>query len=328
MPTNLPPDYFAAQERYRAAKTTAEKIACLQEMLAIIPKHKGTEHLIGDLRRRLSKLRAQAQAPRKVARRETAFQIERAGASQVAVVGPANVGKSALVSALTGVELEVADYPFTTREPAAGMMTFENVQIQLIDTPPLSRDFMEPELPQLIRRTDLVLLVVDVETDPLGHLEEAVALLEQHRIIPRHRRGRYGEGRGLVFIPFLVVANKCDDEHGEELFEIFRGLLEEDWPLVPASALAGHHLESLKREIFERLEIIRIYTKVPGKEPDREKPFILPKGSTVEDLAGRIHHDFLEKLSMARIWGRGVFDGQAVGRDHVLQDEDVVELHM
>jgi len=326
MPTNLPPDYFAAQERYRVAQSTAEKIACLQEMLAIIPKHKGTEHLIGDLRRRLSKLKAAAQAPRKVGKRESAFSIDRAGAGQAVVVGPANVGKSALVAALTGVALEVGDYPYTTREPTPAMMPWEDIQIQLIDTPPLSADYVEPELRQLIRRADLIVLVVDVQTDPLQQLQETSELLLQWRIAPRQRRGLPSDTPNMLYVPFLVAANKCDDAQCDEFYEIFQALAE-GWTSLPISAATGRNLAALKRAIFEGLEIIRVYTKVPGKEPDRQKPFVLPRGSTVADLAAKIHHDLLERLSVARVWGSGVFDGQSVGREHVLHDGDVVEIH-
>lgn len=325
MPTNLPPDYFAAQERYRAAQTTAEKMACLQEMLAIVPKHKGTEHLIGDLRRRLSKLRAVAQAPRKVGKRESAFHIDRAGAGQAVVVGPANVGKSALVAALTGAELAVADYPYTTREPAAAMMPWEDIQVQIVDTPPLSADYVEPELRQLLRRADLLLLLVDVQTDPLQQLQETAGLLRQWRIAPRQERGGSPAAANMVWIPFLVLANKCDDAHCDEFYEIFQSLAE-GWTILPISASTGRNLTPLKRAIFEGLEIIRVYTKVPGKEPDRQKPFVLPRGSTVADLAGKIHHDLLDRLHVARVWGSGVFDGQSVGREHVLHDGDVVEI--
>jgi ribosome-interacting GTPase 1 len=326
MPTNLPPAYFAAQERYRAAETPADKIACLQEMLSLIPKHKGTEHLVGDLRRRLSKLKSAAQTTRKVGKRESAFHIDRAGAGQVAVVGLANVGKSALVAALTGCPMEVADYPYTTREPAAAMMPLENIHIQLIDTPPLSREYVEPELPPLLRRADLLLVVVDVQTDPLQQMEETVALLQEYHIAPRHWRGRLAD-EGVVLVPFLVVANKADDQAGQELYDLFCQLLGEEWPMLPVSATTGRHLERLKRAVFDALQIVRVYTRAPGKEPDRESPFVLPRGSTVADLAGRIHHDF-EQLAMARVWGSGVFDGQPVGRDHVLHDGDVVELHL
>ncbi len=328
MPTNLPPEYFEIEKRYRSAQTTEEKIEHLQDLLSVIPKHKGTEKLRGDLKKRLSKLKAAARAPKKVSRRESVFNVDKEGAGQVVVVGPANVGKSALVAALTNATPEVADYPFTTWTPTPGMMMVGNAQIQLVDTPPLNREYVEPELMALIRRADVILLVVDLQTDPLQQLEDTVALLEEYRIVPRRLRGRYPDERRLTFIPFLVLANKHDDASSDELYEIFCELIEEDWPLLSASVTTGYNLERLKWALFEALEVVRIYSKPPGGEPDRVKPFILPKGSTVEEFAGRIHQDFAEKLKLARVWGSAQFDGQSVQRDHVLQDEDVVELHI
>lgn len=328
MPTNLPPEYFEVDKRYRAATSPAEKIACIEEMLSIIPKHKGTDKLRGDLRRRLSKLKTASQAKKGVSRRESAYRIDKEGAGQVAVVGPANVGKSALVATLTNATPEVADFPFTTWKPTPGMMPVENIQIQLVDTPPLNRDFVEPELLDLIRRSDLILLMVDLQTDPVEQLEDTTALLSEHRIVPYHLKERYTQQRGMTFIPLLVLANKNDDEHSDEDFEILCELLEDDWPLLPVSATTGRNLELLKQAVFEQLEIIRIYSKAPGKEPDFTAPFVMKKGGTVEDFAGKVHKDFIEKLKIARVWGDGVYDGQPVGLDHVLHDGDVVELHI
>ncbi len=328
MPTNLPAEYFEAEKRYRAARSTAEKIACLEELLSAIPKHKGTDKLRADFRRKLSKLKDAAQARKKVGKRESAFHIDREGAGQVVVVGPTNVGKSALLAALTRATPEVADAPFTTWQPTPGMMPMENLQIQLIDTPPLNRDFVEPELLDLIRRSDLILLVVDLQTDPIGQLEDTIALLEEHRIMPGHRQGRHTEQRRLTFVPLLVLVNKYDDENSDEDFEIFRELLEHDWPLLPVSATTGRNLERLKQVVFDRLEIMRVYSKPPGREPDLTAPFILRRGSTVEDFALGVHQDFFENLKTARVWGSAAYDGQMVGRDHVLHDGDVVELRI
>jgi ribosome-interacting GTPase 1 len=327
MPTNLPPEYFEAEKRYRAATSPAEKIARLEELIGTIPKHKGTDKLRADLRRRLSKLKSATQTKKSLGRQDSVYRIEREGAGQVVVVGPANVGKSALVAALTNATPEVADYPFTTWTPTPGMMRLENIQFQLIDTPPLNRDYVEPELLDLIRRADLVLLVVDLQTDPIQQLEETVALLVEHRIVPHHFEDRYSQQPGLIFISFQVLANKSDDEGSDEDFEIFCELLDDDWPLLPISAVTGRNLELLKQTVFDRLEVMRIYSKAPGKEPDLTAPFVMHKGGTVDDFAGKIHKDFVDSLKLARIWGEGVFDGQPVGRDHVLHDGDVVELH-
>ncbi|MBC7233694.1 MAG: TGS domain-containing protein [Chloroflexi bacterium] len=328
MPTNLPPEYFEVEKRFRAAKSPAEKVALLEELISTVPKHKGTDHLRADLRRRLSQLRAEARSKKGVSRRESVFRIEREGAGQVVVVGPANVGKSALVAALTNATPEVADYPYTTWEPTPGMMPVEDIQIQLVDTPPLDRNYVEPELIDLIRRSDLILLMVDLQTDPLGQLEEALAILRENRIVPLHWKEQYSEDERVTFKPFLVLANKADDEASDELFELFCQLLDEEWPCLPVSAATGRNLEGLKRAVFENLGIIRVYAKPPGKEPDFSAPFVLKKGSTVQDLAGKVHKDFLEKLTAARVWGSAEFDGQMVQRDYVLHDGDVVELRI
>jgi len=328
MPANLPPAYFEAEQRMREARSSAEKIACLEEMLTIMPKHKGTDKLRADLRRRIAKLKDASQARKGPGRQESVYSIGREGAGQVVVAGPANVGKSSLIGVLTNAKPEVADFPHTTWKPTPGMMPYENIQIQLIDTPPLTRQFVEAELIDLLRRADLILLMVDLQTDPLSQLADTAALLIENRVIPRHLQDRFQAQRGQRVIPMVVLANKCDDAAMEETFEIFRQLLEEPWPVVAGSAAKGRNLEHLKRLLVEQLEIIRVYSKAPGKLPDRSAPFTLKKGGTVGDFAGRVHKDFTEKLKGARVWGTGVFDGQMVQRDHVLHDGDVVELRI
>ncbi len=327
MPTNLPPEYYDIEEQYRAATTLQEKIASLEAMLSVIPKHKGTEKLIGDLRRRLSKLKTASETKKSVSRYESAYHIDREGAGQLVLVGTANVGKSALVNALTNASPEVADYPFTTWTPTPGMMPIDDIQVQIVDTPPLNGEFVDPELLNLIRRVDLVLVVLDLQTFPFDQLEETLSILEAHKIIPDHRRDRYPySDRRYTFKPFILLLNKCDDKNLEEDFEVFCELVEEEWLAVPVSAVTGRNLEKFKHMIFKQLDIIRVYSKPPGEEPDLSVPFVLKRGSTIEELAGNVHKDFLSSLKSARVWGSGAFDGQMVSRDHVLQDGDVVEL--
>jgi ribosome-interacting GTPase 1 len=328
MPANLPPEYLEAEKRYRAAKNPSEKLACLEDMLTLLPKHKGTDKLRADLRKRISKVKASSQAKKTAGKRESAFQINKEGAGQVVVVGPANVGKSALVARLTNANPEVADFPLTTWKPTPGMMPVENIQIQLVDTPPLNRDYVEPELLDLIRRSDLILLVVDLQTDPVQQLEETVNLLKENRIIPCHLRDKYKEEPLLRFIPCLVLANKNDDQNTDENLEIFRELTNNDWPMTSVSTITGRNLELLKNTLVQELQIIRVYSKAPGKEPDLTSPFVLKRGSTVEDFAGKVHKDFVDKLKIAKVWGDEVFDGQMVQRDYILRDGDVVELHI
>jgi len=328
MPANLPPEYLEAEKSYRAARGPAEKLACLEDMLTLLPKHKGTDKLRADLRKRISKLKSAAQSKKSTGKRESAFHIEKEGAGQVVLVGPANVGKSALVSTLTNASPEVADFPLTTWKPTPGMMPVANIQIQLVDTPALNRDYVEPEFLDLIRRADLIALVVDLQTDPVQHLEQSVSLLQENRIVPLHLRDGYAEQESVKFVPFMVLANKNDDESTDENLEIFIELIDKDWPLLSVSTTTGRNLELFKNTVVERLQIIRVYSKAPSKEPDLSAPFVLKKGSTLEDFAAKVHKDFVDKLKLAKVWGDGVFDGQMVQRDYVLQDGDVVELHI
>ncbi|HUT20617.1 MAG TPA: TGS domain-containing protein [Anaerolineae bacterium] len=328
MPTNLPPDYFEVEKQFRQATLPEEKIACLEEMLAIVPKHKGTDHLRADLRRRLSKLKAAAETRGKTGRQGSAYHIDREGAGQVVLVGVANVGKSALVAELTNADPEVAEYPLTTWIPTPGMMPIEDIQVQLIDTPPLNPDFMEPELLNLIRRADLVLLLVDLQGYPMQELEDTVSLLEAQHIMPLRRRDEYVGEVPMTFVPMQVLVTKCDDEDLDGEFEVLSELLGGEWALIPVSAKTGHHVDEFKRRVFDALDIVRVYSKPPGEEPDLSAPFVIHKGATVQELAGKVHKDFLEQLKSARVWGSATHDGQMVGRDHVLQDGDIVELRL
>jgi len=208
------------------------------------------------------------------------------------------------------------------------MMEIEDIHVQLVDTPALSKEHSQPELFDLIRSADLILIVVDIQANSFQQLEDSLGLLNQHKIIPKQWKEKVNDERRIEFIPVLVIVNKDDDDKFDEDFEVFKELNAIELTLVPTSVTNKRNFDRLKNQIFENLEIIRIYSKPPGKEPDLTKPFILKKGNTVEELAGKVHHDFLYKLKTARIWGKNVFDGQMVGRDHILHDKDIVELHL
>ncbi len=326
MPTNLPPDYFNADKRFREAQTPAEKIACLEEMISIVPKHKGTDKLRADLRRQLSRLREEAQSQKKHGGHTSVFVVEREGAGQVVILGPTNVGKSSLLVALTNAQPEVSPAPYTTWKPTPGMMPFENTQVQLVDTPPLDWDYIEGGLFELARRSDLILVMVDLQADPLQQLEDTLAILQEHRIAPLEWRERSGIQERTSYVPVMVLVNKCDNEKLDEDFAVLCELFEEDCPLIPVSVQAGRNLEALKWQVFERLGVIRVYAKPPGQPPDLERPFVLKKGASIDDLAIKIHRDFYNNLKSARVWGSSAFDGQLVQRDYLLQDGDIVEL--
>jgi ribosome-interacting GTPase 1 len=337
MPANLTPAYHAAERQFQQAATIPEKIEALQQMLAVIPKHKGTDHMRADLRRRLAKLRQEAhQSGKGHSAREAMLHVERQGAGQVVLVGAPNTGKSSLVAALTHAHPAVADYPFTTQLPLPGMMPYGGIQIQLVDTPPITPEYFEGWEADLIRRTDTALLVADLAEDAL--LEEVEGVLE-----------RLGESRvllgadppdtsepGVVSLRTLFVANKRDAPGADERCEILREFYGRRFPLLPVSAWSGEGLDALREAIYHSLDILRVFSKPPGKEPDLAAPFVLKQGSTVLDLAGMVHKEFMTTLKSARVWGSALspspsgsakHPGQAVERDHVLADGDIVELH-
>jgi len=328
MPANLPPEYFEADKRYREAKTTEEKISTLEILYGTIPKHKGTDKLRADIRRRIAKLKDEAQAHKHAGRHESAFHVEREGAGQAVLAGAPNAGKSSLLAALTHARPEVADYPFTTWNPTPGMMPVHDIQVQLVDTPPLSREHVEHALFDLIRNADLLLAVVDLTRSPSEQVHEISSILSGHRIFPEPLKAAGAEDLHPVFLPTLVVANKNDDDQTDPEARALAAELGDAWPVLPVSAATGRNLDRFKLRVFDALGIVRVYSKPPGKKPEMESPFVLRRGSTVADFAAKVHHDFLEKLHSARIWGSGVRDGQLVGRDHVLCDGDVIELKL
>jgi ribosome-interacting GTPase 1 len=326
MPANLTPQYLEAEENFRQAKTTQEKIACLEEMLAVMPKHKGTDHLRADLRTKLANLTKSLE--KRAATQRTSMTIEKAGAAQIAVIGLPNSGKSQLVASLTKATPTVAAYPFTTQVATPGMMNFENVQIQMVDTPPLSEHPPEWWLLNIIRRADGLLLVVDLAGDPVTQAETLMAKLDEKKIGLGQPKGDDDENAPVSYKKALLVGNKADLDTEGAQFRALQGRYGAQLPVIAISAALGQGLDELRQSVFKILDVIRVYTKEPGGKPDMGEPIILDRGSTLEMAAAAIHKSFAQRLKYARIWGSGKFDGVQVKRDHVLQDGDIIELHI
>lgn len=329
MPANLTPQYKEAEQRFREATGHDEKLAALREMLALLPKHKGTEKLQADLRRRLAKLEDEgAHAGKAGAHRTDPGHVRREGAGQWALIGPPNSGKSAMVASLTHAHPEVAPYPYTTRAPLPGMMPFEDVQVQLVDTPAVSPTHGETYMVNLVRNADGVLLVLDAADDALADdVRACAALLERARVWPRGVPVPDDAPPFLLVKPVRVALNKLDLDGDGTFDALAREALPAEWPVHRVSATRGDGLEDLRRVLFEDLGRIRIYAKEPGHPPDTRRPFVLETGATVHDLATHVHKDIAAHLRFARIWGHARFDGQQVDKDHVLGDRDIVELH-
>jgi ribosome-interacting GTPase 1 len=327
VPTNLPPQYFEAEKAYRQAKSPAEKVEALETMLAVMPKHKGTDHLKADLRARIAKLTQEAQKQAGGGARAQLYDVRKEGAGQLALVGLPNVGKSSLMAALTDATPKVGDYPFTTQLPQPAMMPVENVSIQLVDLPPVVPEATAPWHRALIRRADLLLLVVDLGGDPLEEWATLLAELAGMRVEPVAPGEVALDGEEAPGTPALLVATKADHPDASDVRELLELEVDGRLPIIAVSATDGRGLDELRWRALAALHVIRVYTKPPGKPADRSKPFVLKRGSTIDDLADLIHHELREKLKYALLWGAsGKFGGQRISRHHVLEDEDVVEL--
>ncbi len=342
MPANLSPEYMEAERRWRQASAPEERLAALQDMLRTIPKHKGTEKMQGDLKRRISKAREQMESRRRsgAPKRRPAWVVDRQGAGVVIVLGPANSGKSSLVDRMTNAEPEIGEYPFTTVMPLPAMMPYDNVQVQLVDLPPLHQEMSPPWLAEVIRGSDAALLVLDLSDDDVLHLTEAaLAYLQErslHLRIPEHLKtdqfiGVREDDEVSISSPTLIVANKFEDEEAELRLELLAEMWEEHGyprlPLIRVSAHSGRNIDELREGIWRLIGKVRVYTRPPGRDPDFSEPFVLDEGSTALDLARAIHKDIGNSFKYARVWGVNTFDAQMVGRDYVLADGDVLEVH-
>jgi ribosome-interacting GTPase 1 len=328
MPANLPPQYKEAEERYRQVKTTPEKILALEEMLAIIPHHKGTDKLIAQLRKRLSQHKEESQRRASTSRQVDPFAVKKEGAAQVVLVGLPNCGKSQILSVLTNALPLIADYPFTTRIPLPGMMKFENIQVQIVDPPPLMDEFAETGLMNLIRNSDALAIVLDLTEDCTTQIDLILEELQQRRLRILKKGERKKQEIGIYYKRALLVGNKADLKEAQENCRRLVNQHSQSYPAICVSAKEDLNLEEMKKEIFAILDLVRAYTKAPGKNPDLDDPVILAQGSTVLDFASQIHKDFAQKLKYARIWGKEKYDGQMVQRDYVLQDGDIIELRL
>lgn len=330
MPANLPPEYFEAEKNFKQASTPSEKIIALEKLIATVPKHKGTDKLRADLRRRLSQLRKDAIKKKKGGRVDL-YTVQKEGAAQIALAGFTNSGKSSLLASLTNVTPVIAEYPISTVMPLRGMMPYEDIQIQLVDLPPIGNEATDGWVSGILRYADALIIVVDISDDPEIQVELIIDQLKRWNIniisksAIHNAKAENGVG---VSKGALIVANKLDLPGTENSFLRLKKKFENIYPCIAVSTSEKENLEQLKRAVFDLSGVIRVYSKPPGKEPDLSTPFTIPSGSTLLDLASSIHKEFSFNLKYARIWGSARFDGQRVEKNHILRDKDIVEIHV
>lgn len=335
MPANLPPDYYKAQRRYSSASEPDEKLDALEEMLALLPKHKGTDKIKADIRKRISDAKDEKKKKKKKQKhrqKTRSVSIEKEGSGQIFLLGPPNSGKTAILNEFSALDRKTGDYPFTTREPYPGMIQYKNVRIQLCDFPPLSEDYVPDWVNPLLRGCDGFCMVIDPTSDNcLEHLEEILDILEDEKIVPSWRTSKLPPvSAGTLVQPTVLVANKMDKDSAEEQLAVLEDLYSEDeFDPLHLSLKSGQGKDQLLKDIWKLLGKIRVYSRPGGQDPDYEQPYTIKKDSTVMEFARKVHRDFADRLQYARVWNHPeVHDGQRVPREHKLVDEEEVELCM
>ncbi|TES90228.1 MAG: TGS domain-containing protein [Candidatus Cloacimonadota bacterium] len=326
MPTNLPPNYYRKERELKFAHSPEEKIQIYLELLAIMPKHKGTDKLKADIRGKISRLKRELGKKSFTARFDF-YHVPREGAAQVVLLGQPNTGKSQILKALTNAEPEVHDYPFTTQKPQVGMILYDNIQIQLVDMPPISNDYAPGWIFGIARGSDIILLVLNLGKEDIDNDTQSLLNLLETAHIKVTMKDEEISDEHFMLKKSIFLCNKEDLEGAALRLKRLMALYDTKFRLLSISALKGTGIERLKKEIFQSLEIIRVYTKPPNREIDKSHPFVLKRGSKIIELASGIHRDFINELKFVRLWREGEINGMRIDRDEVLEDGDIVEFH-
>ncbi|UCC57866.1 MAG: DUF933 domain-containing protein [Candidatus Bathyarchaeum sp.] len=389
MPANLPAEARQKWHEASLARRPQEKIQKLQEFMSLVPKHKGTENLRAQVKRKMALLRREIEEKKhkKAGVGGPKIFVEKEGDAQIVILGPTNVGRSSLLSLLTNSKVEISSYPYTTKEPTPGMFNYEDLQFQMVEAPALMEGSAEGGAWGLqtltsARNSDGLILMVDLSHNPAEQFSLISSELEKARILTRKPKARieiekkhmgsklkiivlgrligcsvkdvkqllksYGirdatvkiQGgatlddveeavfEGTTYRPAIIIANKADYPKATERIEQFKQHIGKEAKILVTSCKKRKGLENLGSEIFEMLNIIRVYTTDTGKRAASIRPFTIRKGSSVFDLAKRIHSDFYKQFSYAKVWSKRLrFSPQKVGGSFTLEDGDTVEIH-
>jgi len=389
MVTNLPAEAKAKWAEVVAARSPEEKIRLMREFLSLVPKHKGTNKLVANVKRRIAELERELE--RSKARKRgggVGFAIPKEGAGQIVILGPPNVGKSSLLAAVTNAKPEINPIPFTTQRPIPGMLNYEDIQFQLVEAPAIVEGAAEgrmggPQILSLARNADGLIIMVDLSLDPVGQfrviqfeLDKAGILIERPEGEVEILRRACGVGIQIVgggtlvgctyedvknllnsyrissailrisgrvtlddiedalfsssiYKPTIVVANKLDLPGAKDNLALLEDVVKRfNVPLLAVSCLSGEGLRSLGESIFKMLGIVRVYTKEPSSKEPSKKPLVIKNGTSVIEVAKKLHSEMYKNFKYARVWGPSAkYPGERVGPTHILVDGDIIEIH-
>ncbi|MCG2718391.1 MAG: TGS domain-containing protein [Nanoarchaeota archaeon] len=346
MPINAGLDYQKAERKYHEARTFAEKMKALEEMLRTCPKHKGSESLQNEIKQKISKLKSLQEKQKSATGARYQVAVKKECAAQVVILGIPNSGKSVLLSKLTNAKPKIASYPFTTKTPEVGVMDYGGVQIQVVEIPAIIENFsgsdLGPTLLGIIRQADLIVIIANDDSElKLIRNELANGNVVTDRERPKIKIKKSGTG-GIMFIGKIkggeVKAKKIlrgrgvhnaivEFQKASTLAELEEAVTEGMAYVKSITISTKDKAEDIKELIWDNLDLIKVYTKQPGKKKDFP-PIAMAKGSTLKDLAERVHKDFLKKFKFARVWGTSVkYPGAQSGLNLVLHNGDVVEFH-
>lgn len=298
MPINAGYDYAEAEKKYQQANTDEGRIIALQEMLRTAPSHKGSEKFRGDIRSKIKKLKEQIQKSKKTGK-STKKGIKKAEL-QAVLVGLTNSGKSSILKSITNTNPKIASYGFTTTEPEQGTLNFKGCNIQIIDLPPIASGYFDHGI---VNNADTALIIVE-------KIHEIEVILNLLKIKEK-----------------IIVFNKIDLYDESTKRKISEYLKSKKYNFVLTSTFTKEGIEELKEKIFKSFNVIRIYTRQPGKKED-EVPVIMPPESSLEQVAEKILHGYSKKVKYAKVWGpSSKFLGQQIGLKHIVKDRDIIEFY-
>jgi len=299
MPINAGPEFISAEKKYLNAQTLEDRILYLEEMIQKAPKHKSSENLLKELRTRLKKFKSKLG---KLSKKKGGKKGVRKEGYQCALIGLPNSGKSSLLSKLTNASPRITPHPYTTSHPGIGTLNHEGIKAQIVDLPSIGSENFDQSV---TNTADCIIIVLT----SLQDLDKIFQSLER------------AMGKKII------VLNKSDLFSENEKRRLSAQIKSKKLNGVLVSTKSSLGITELKQKIIETMEIIRVYTKEPGK-PKTKNPIVLQKNSTVRDAAEEIRTGFSSQIKETRLTGpSSKFSNQRVGLSHKLKDLDIIEFH-